>query len=53
MTSFEKAIDAAELEAEEEAAKKLVKSFRSRMKRAFHQVQIGRKRFQIRAREPL
>jgi hypothetical protein len=40
VTSFERAIDAAELEAEEEA-KKLVKSFRSRMKRAFHQVKTN------------
>ena len=51
VTSFEKAIDAAELEAEEDA-KKLVKAFRSRMKYAFQKVQLGRKRFQIRAREP-
>jgi hypothetical protein len=40
VASFEKAIDAAELEAEEEA-KKLVKSFRSRMKRAFSQVKTN------------
>jgi hypothetical protein len=37
VTSFEKAIDAAELEAEEEA-KLLVKKFRSRKKRAFAEV---------------
>jgi len=37
VTSFEKAIDAAELEAEEDA-KKLVKAFRSRMKYAFQKV---------------
>merc|ERR1719359_1895994 len=40
VASFEKAIDAAELEAKEEA-KKLVKSFRSRMKRAFSQVKTN------------